>query len=136
MSGTSIDDVQVSNGELGLSQCVWCRHRWSSGQRCEAFPEGIPEAILCNHHDHRVPFEGDSGILFEPEEVEIEFVDQDEDDVVAPPAGSPDRAPEPAGGDLEEAFELIELDGAELGDPERPGSPSIRPKGASSSPVE
>lgn len=33
---------------------------------CEAFPGGIPEAIVNNEADHRKPFEGDGGILFDP----------------------------------------------------------------------
>jgi hypothetical protein len=30
-----------------------------------------------NLHDHREPYEGDFGVRFEPEEVEIEIVDDD-----------------------------------------------------------
>ena len=33
---------------------------------CTAFPDGIPEAIHLNRHDHRQPFEGDNSILFDP----------------------------------------------------------------------
>jgi len=29
------------------------------------FPDGIPDEILTNGHDHRQPFEGDNGIVFE-----------------------------------------------------------------------
>jgi len=31
---------------------------------CEAFPEGIPDAIFLGGFDHRRPFEGDHGIRF------------------------------------------------------------------------
>lgn len=75
MNRTLSGDVQFHNGELGLSQCVWCCHRSTDGRCCRAFPDGIPSAILDNRHDHRQPFDGDQGIQFEPEAVEIEFVD-------------------------------------------------------------
>lgn len=31
---------------------------------CEAFPDGIPEAIVRDGADHRKPFKGDRGIRF------------------------------------------------------------------------
>ena len=34
--------------------------RWT----CPAFPAGILGAILCNEHDHRLPYPGDHGIRF------------------------------------------------------------------------
>jgi len=75
MNRTLIGDVQFEDGEIGLSQCVWCRHRADDGRRCRAFPKGIPDAILKNRHDHRYPYDGDYGVRYEPEVVEIEFVD-------------------------------------------------------------
>ena len=74
MNRTHSGDVQYSDGELGISQCVWCRHRSAGGGTCQAFPKGIPEAIARNKHDHRYPYDGDYGVRFEPETVEIEFV--------------------------------------------------------------
>lgn len=35
--------------------------------KCKAFPHGIPETILHGRWDHRELFEGDNGILYEPE---------------------------------------------------------------------
>jgi hypothetical protein len=75
MNRTLSGDVQYIDGDLGISQCVWCRHRSAGGRCCRAFPKGIPEAITKNRHDHRDPYDGDNGVRFEPEVVEIEFVD-------------------------------------------------------------
>jgi hypothetical protein len=49
------------------SQCVACAHlnRTAQSATCEAFPEGIPQDILANGHDHHNPYPGDSGIRFE-----------------------------------------------------------------------
>ena len=46
-------------------QCMRCKH-YLAGWLCEAFPEGIPEAIATGEHDHTEPYEGDNGIQFEP----------------------------------------------------------------------
>lgn len=75
MNRTLKGDVHYADGELGISQCVWCRHRYADGRSCKAYPQGIPEAIVKNRHDHREPFDRDGGVRFEPERVEIEFVD-------------------------------------------------------------
>ena len=32
---------------------------------CGAFPDGIPEPILLSQFDHRYPYDGDDGVLFE-----------------------------------------------------------------------
>lgn len=52
------------------SQCVACVHLrpfegWGTPQTCDAYPGGIPQAILDNEVDHRQPVEGDHGIQFE-----------------------------------------------------------------------
>jgi hypothetical protein len=46
-------------------QCVNCRY-YRDGQKCAAFPNGIPEAIHDDVVDHTVPVDGDNGIQYEP----------------------------------------------------------------------
>jgi len=45
--------------------CVFCRHLSEDSTRCSAFPDGIPDEILFEGHDHRFPLDGDRGIRFE-----------------------------------------------------------------------
>jgi hypothetical protein len=51
-------------------QCSNCTHlRDGKLWTCDAFPRGIPAAILTNQFDHTKAFPGDHGIRFEPKEV-------------------------------------------------------------------
>jgi len=45
--------------------CLNCK-KYKESLICEAFHEGIPSEILNGDHDHRKPYPGDNGILFEP----------------------------------------------------------------------
>lgn len=57
-----------------IPQCFECKHLDPNApkgvMRCDAFPGGIPNAILLAEHDHKDPFPGDHGILFEEGEPE------------------------------------------------------------------
>ena len=49
--------------------CASCKHfhmENEDSETCAAFPDGIPRVIKSGHDAHREPFEGDSGIQWEP----------------------------------------------------------------------
>ena len=49
-------------------QCALCKHLLAN-RKCKAFPKKIPNEIFATgEHDHTKPFDGDNGILFEPDE--------------------------------------------------------------------
>ena len=48
-----------------LSQCMTCE-RLQKHARCDAYPDGVPEAILKNQVDHREPFSGDGDLTYVP----------------------------------------------------------------------
>ena len=55
---------------VAMPICIGCRHydRTAPGPgiRCTAFPGGVPDEIFASQADHREPFQGDQGILFDP----------------------------------------------------------------------
>ncbi len=62
---------------LATPICSLCKHFCDvvlPGATCDAFPDGISPPILSWAHDHRVPFLGDKGILFEPRDEEADQV--------------------------------------------------------------
>jgi hypothetical protein len=60
----------------GKFLCITCKHAaWNNPELvrgCTAFPDGIPEEIISNEADHREPFPGDNGIMYEPIESDID----------------------------------------------------------------
>ena len=55
---------------MKLYSCIFCVN-WIgkvpdiNKPTCKAYPEGIPEEILTGEVDHRTPYKGDHGIMFE-----------------------------------------------------------------------
>jgi hypothetical protein len=47
--------------------CLHCVH-FIEHWKCKAFLTMIPHAIRNGQHDHRTPFPGDHGIMYEPDE--------------------------------------------------------------------
>ncbi len=62
-----IDDSELDT-PLFSPVCTFCKHARDGLRNCDAFPgEGrIPLAIWHGKNDHRQPYSGDHGILFEP----------------------------------------------------------------------
>jgi len=66
MSRLADRDMSFITIDKGI--CNQCRYVVKGGIICEAFPDGIPEDILRGEFIHILPYEGDSGIIFEPRE--------------------------------------------------------------------
>ncbi len=60
--------IKAMENELDGFNCMLCKHLNKDGISCDAFPDVIPQDILANVFDHRKPWPGDNGILFEPKE--------------------------------------------------------------------
>lgn len=65
---TSLEDRMKNDPMEGqvVTPCATCSRRNANGMTCEAFPKGIPDAILDGQNDHTKPFPGDHGLLYRP----------------------------------------------------------------------
>ena len=45
--------------------CNRCIHKNTNSASCKAYPLGIPDEIIFDKVDHRKPYIGDNGIVFE-----------------------------------------------------------------------
>ena len=53
----------------GLPLCAECKHFHvgdTSANTCDAFPDGIPDDIFLCRIEHRQPYPGDGGTVYEP----------------------------------------------------------------------
>lgn len=54
-------------GFVILTPCARCARRDPEDSLvCQAFPDGIPQAILAGENQHTAPFPGDRGLQFIP----------------------------------------------------------------------
>jgi hypothetical protein len=54
---------------VGAPICLECTRFHDANEdalTCDAFPAGIPDAIIMSRADHRQPFPGDQGLRFDP----------------------------------------------------------------------
>jgi hypothetical protein len=74
---------------LGCTRLRRLSDREPLKETCDAFPEGIPAAIVANEVDHRRPHENDRGLRFEPEDgAAAEYADLVFGALAQPGAGS------------------------------------------------
>lgn len=53
---------------IGIPLCASCKrfnHDDTKRVSCEAYPKGVPSEIILWRHDHRRPYPGDGGLLYE-----------------------------------------------------------------------
>lgn len=61
----------LQDGDLNFPQCNKCKnYNRNKPVTCKAYPDGIPDEISGNIHDHKTPYPGDNGIQFEQIEEE------------------------------------------------------------------
>ena len=63
-------DNEIKAIELYMDgfDCLFCKHLNEDNISCTAYPDVIPDPIIGGQYDHRKPYAGDQGILFEPKD--------------------------------------------------------------------
>lgn len=56
----------IADRKFPPSSCGTCQRKSGFGPSCTAYPGGIPAVILSGEHDHKTPFPGDNGLLYDP----------------------------------------------------------------------
>jgi len=56
------------------AQCFNCKNYMGNndGYKCKAFPKEIPSIIITGAYNHKIPYDGDNGILFDPIKKEVD----------------------------------------------------------------
>jgi hypothetical protein len=80
-------------GDITWSQCIDCRHKHRTGPTCTAFPDGIPDNILANAHDHRQPHPGDDAELRDSMAQESSSREDHAAEAALPQRSSPENLP-------------------------------------------
>lgn len=52
------------------AHCQFCSH-YQGGQRCQAFPAGIPAILWSGENLHREAYPGDNGIRYERKQIQL-----------------------------------------------------------------
>ena len=60
--------VKAMQNEKDGFSCRFCKRLNEDNISCEAFPDVIPHDIRVGIIDHRTPFTGDNGLLFDPKD--------------------------------------------------------------------
>ena len=54
-----------------LGDCASCRNKTDNAPTCLAFPNGIPRAILDAEVRHTIPYPGDNGVQYAPDDEKL-----------------------------------------------------------------
>ena len=85
MNKENEEEMVSFDGDIYFEQmfspiCFGCKHHYFGEGRCDAFPErdSIPPEIWLGKRSHLIPYPGDQGIMYEPNEKKKKKVIQQE----------------------------------------------------------